>query len=200
MNEFERAVLVRLIRLEAIIESMAEKMDLRVIPEYSKDEDDARRAIEIIESGYTEYYEEAIGHFYKKMPQEDQKLVSETLNMYNLIYTSYLKLNESDQEELRTYYNFYLRGFDGNNEGDKWSYLNFLLKSKNYWNIIKEINAGQTNNKYNSGVEKTGSYQRALEKFKEIANTRQCLAGENYLNWSKEEIKEVLDAFYLSRN
>jgi uncharacterized protein len=138
---------------------------------------------DIIEHGYTIFYEEVLQSIFAEMPIDDCRYVFDVLDMHRALRTSYDKLTDKGgitEDDIR------FRGFDGNNESKRYAFAEFLKKTGKW----QETLAGGLNS---HSMVTMHLYPKMLEKYNRIVEKHK--KGNAMHEWwllSAEEIKEVI--------
>lgn len=133
------------------------------------------RAAEIISNGYTREYCMISECINEALPEEDAKLVWDTLEMYSAIYSSYHNIaNPSlSSDQVR------FPGFDGNYEIDCLCYCKFILfELGRYCEFLENDRTD-----FNSHIERCNKYRAMLAKWNEMNKPA---------NLSEEQIKQLI--------
>ena len=138
---------------------------------------------DIIEHGYTIFYEEVLQSIYDEMPIEECRYVFDVLDMHRALRNSYDKLADKGgipEDDIR------FRGFDGNNETKRYAFAEHLKKTGKWTETLSgglNSHSITTMHRYPKMLEK---YNRITEKHKE----KDSMASEWWM-LSAAEIKEV---------
>lgn len=146
--------------------------------------DDYAESREIIERGYTIFYDEVLQSIYDEMPIAECSYVFDVLEMHRALRHSYDKLTDKGgiaEDDIR------FRGFDGNNETKRFAFAQYLQKTGKWVEtLVGGLNSHSmmTMHRYPKMLEK---YNRITAKHKE----KDSMASEWWL-LSADEIKEVI--------
>jgi len=83
--------------------------------------------IEILQSGYSVFYDEVVPWILEEMSEDDSELVFETLNMYRAFEAFY---RDHPDSSLLARYGARFDGFDGNEEPSHHGFAQFLIKTQ----------------------------------------------------------------------
>jgi uncharacterized protein YfbU (UPF0304 family) len=132
-----------------------------------------------IENGYKLHYAWLVEHFSDEMTEEECREVLDILDMYRVLTFSYQKLKDKsgiDEQDIR------FRGFDGNNETNQYSYVQYFVIDLERYN---ELRYGGEYPNFNSHCLMTEKYRRMLSAWK---------IHKDKFELNKKQIKEILEA------
>lgn len=131
-----------------------------------EDEDEQKRYEryqKIVSEGYKYNYSDLTDGFADDVPDKTCEFVWDVLQMYRTLYNSYYDLNEIEKKQIDlddiTY-----KGFDGNEEGDYYSYANFILEDMGRYDEIYKNGKAELNSHYNV----LNEYSEMLDKWKDL--------------------------------
>jgi uncharacterized protein len=136
---------------------LLEKLDPEQAEYYAESRD-------IIEHGYTIFYDEVLQSIYDEMPIAECRYVFDVLDMHMALRNSYDKLTDKggvSEDDVR------FRGFDGNNESKRYAFAEFLKKTGKWAEtLVGGLNSHSmmTIQRYPKMLER---YNRIVEKHKE---------------------------------
>lgn len=142
---------------------------LKAVDSHNKSDYDER--IQILQSGYTIFYDQAIGVSGEEMPEDQCRFVLDVLDMYGMI-EDYKSDNPTDKEvwdHLRGHF----RGFDGNNEGSYLGFARFLVLTQGKDEEQQAYTA--KNDRMNSHMPMEPTYQKMLSLWKSLPNPYHAL-------------------------
>ena len=105
---------------------------------YPEEARDCQNACEILQSGYALEYDSLVS-FGEETPEETAREVIEILNMYRALSNASIQLPEGSFDPKDAIFN----GFDGNEEGEHYSYASFMIEKQGRWAEFKtaELNS-----------------------------------------------------------
>lgn len=151
---------------------------LEQLARLNKDEDDAlfyARHATIVSEGYSLDYGAFQADIADELPEDQARLVWDTLDMYAAIDCSYSHLRESSLTKDQIAF----KGFDGNYEAELMNYCRFIIYDLNRFYELRE-NA----NDFNSHARKYKTYMAMVQKWKEMDRSYEM---------SEEQIKTLLE-------
>lgn len=122
--------------------------------------------IEILQSGYTIFYNQAIGVTGDEMPEDRCRFVLDVLDMYRMI-EDYKANNPSDQT-VSGHLRGHFCGFDGNNEVSYLRFASFLIDTQRKYQEQKAYMA--RNDQMNSHMPMVSTYRKMLSAWKALSN------------------------------
>lgn len=150
-----------------------EKLD----PENASDYEEIRVALEY---GYEDEYKHFIEELRDPMTETECGIVQDTLNLYRVLTFSYNLLEsptDLTQEDIA------FQGFDGNNEGNLYSYAKYLMETRLLYQELPE----NPHHAFNSHRRMQSKYIAMLQEFEIMKKD-----GADML--SEDEIKKILKA------
>jgi uncharacterized protein YfbU (UPF0304 family) len=136
--------------------------------------------VKALESGFEYHYRDIFSQIDNDVLNSQQcKEIIDILNMYRSLYFGYkrykLEINDSQLEEKSKF-----QGFDGNNEINELSYVQYFVDDLKRFQEIKEYRNG-----YNSHLV-------LLDKYKEMLTVFNSLNSEEKINLSKDNLLKML--------
>lgn len=135
----------------------------------------------IVVEGYKHNYGDLTDGFSDDVPDEVCILVWDVLQMYRTLHNSYRKLEKLEKEQIDiddiTY-----KGFDGNEEGQYYSYSIFVLEDMKMYEEIYKDEKVELNSHYN-----------VLNKYRKMLNNWKGLGIGKYETLTLEQIKHVIN-------
>lgn len=120
--------------------------------------------IEILQSGYTIFYDQAIGVTEGEVPEELCRFVLDVLDMYRMIED--YKSNNVNDSTVSGHIRGHFRGFDGNNEGSYLGFAAFLIDTQGKF---QEQQAYMSRNDHmNSHMPMVPTYRKMLSAWKAL--------------------------------
>lgn len=153
---------------------------LEILKHLNPDEAD-RYEVEqkIVANGYKYHYDELVEGFDEDLDIAVSEYVFDVLQMYRSLNNSYASLSSEEKSQIDIN-NIKYQGFDGNEEGDYYSYANFLLEDYDRYGEIYEDEKVELNSHRNM----IRRYDRMLETWKSFNN--------RYGNLTLDQIKEII--------
>lgn len=131
-----------------------------------------RQAQRVLEAGYSLHYDEVLGGLSPEMKRADQLEVLDVLDLYRTLNYSYRELHDKAAvkvEELE------FRGFDGNNESDRFGYTRFLIvELKRY----SELRGSSDAPSFNSHMPMSNKYRRMVALWRSLDVDRPLTSAE----------------------
>lgn len=147
---------------------------------YPEEESHYSELIQILENGYSIFYSMLERWIDDEMPIEHGKFVLDVLDLYRAIEDTKRKYKNNN---LSGHHYSYFNGFDGNQEGEYFSFANFLINTQGKYTEQKDYLL--RNDNLNSHFPMKEKYSRMLKKWLEL--------GRNY-SLTPEQVIEILDA------
>ncbi len=171
LSKLERLFLVNQYRI-------LEKID----PENAQD---SREKILALQDGFELQYSWTLSNFSDGLTNEECKFVLDTLSMYRLLRFSFdaLKLDDSD---LATEIEF--EGFDGNEEGPYYNYVNYFIYDLDRYEELKAVNFKKS---FNSHTTMIDTYKLMLLVYEKLMKSNQ-LVHKDLL--TEEQIRSIVYA------
>ncbi len=132
---------------------------------------------EAIEYGFTAEYDQIMDFLYDELPEEECDFVLDVLSMYRDLTFSYKNLTDSDKAHV-DYSKIAFPGFDGNNEGRLYSYVDYVLNTKNLYQEIPE----HPDMNLNSHTPMRESYLNMIAAWENVKRDRKGLLNYRQLN------------------
>lgn len=137
---------------------------------------------DILQNGYKYNYDTLIEWVLEDTPDEVSKFVWEVFNMFRALSNSYLELEE-DQKAQINLNDIKFQGYDGNEEGEYYSYSNFILeKMKRYHEI------------YDNGKVELNSHSHMVPTYGKMLDAWIKVRGEKYSTLTLKQINEIIEA------
>lgn len=135
----------------------------------------------ILHNGFKHEYCELLQGMDNEIPENISEFVWEVFKLYRTLYNSYYELSDDeklqiDKDDIK------YEGFDGNEEGDYYSYANFILQDMKRFEDIYDNGKVSLNSHSN----KVDQYSCMLAKWKEIRTGEYSLLG-------LDEIKSIVE-------
>lgn len=134
----------------------------------------------IVVEGYKYNYEDLTEGFEDDVSDEVCNFVWDVLQMYRTLNNSYYDLEQSEKDKINLYDITY-KGFDGNEEGQYYSYSKFVLKDMGRYEEI-----------YKDGKAELNSHHNVLNRYSKMLNKWQELNVSRYDNLTLEQIKYII--------
>ncbi|MGG4219600.1 YfbU family protein [Paenibacillus jamilae] len=132
--------------------------------------------IEILENGYTPYYDEILGMVQEDLPEHVSNEVFSILNLYRAIHSSYSELDDVEKSDFKET-DIRFKGFDMNEEYDHYSFAKYVVEG---YLIYQDL---QNKSGYNTHRNTLYKYGQMLQVWNEL---------DKKTNLSKDEIKRIL--------
>lgn len=128
------------------------------------------RAIEVLENGYTELYEEYLPHLERPLPVGVYQFVCDILNTYDAI-NAYMTNHPDDKDISSTF-----PGFSGNYEGEYLALAIFFAKTRRWDYLMKDPAL------LNSHGPMVPRYEKMIAMWKSCGGQGQTLSREQVLS------------------
>ncbi|MED3728538.1 YfbU family protein [Priestia filamentosa] len=132
--------------------------------------------IEILQNGYSDFYDEIAGNISDEFPKDQSQKVWDILKLYRKLYFSYENLTPEEQEQIDEE-EVIFQGFDGNEESNYYVFAKFIVeKAERYSEINELIKKGKVD--MNSHWPKLNYYDGLLSRLMQLndEDTSQYLA------------------------
>ena len=112
-----------------------------------------------LENGFVHEYSKMTEFLYDELSKEDCEEVLNILDMYTAITSSLGELEEGDNLHKHSFAKF--KGFDGNHEGNRMSYVEYCINDLQLYKELKMTSNGT----FNSHSEMLETYQKMFKHF-----------------------------------
>ncbi|MDG1314251.1 MAG: YfbU family protein [Flavobacteriaceae bacterium] len=146
---------------------------------YPKDKKHFLQKRTALEKGFVYEYSKMTEFLYDELSKEDCEEVLNILEMYRAITLSLGELEEGDNLHEHSFAKF--KGFDGNHEGNRMSYVKYYIDELQLYKELKMTSNGT----FNSHSEMLETYQKMFKRWKELGKEPKL---------SQEQISTVLGA------
>lgn len=137
---------------------------------------------DVLLNGYKYNYDNLIQGMFDDTPDEVSKFVWEVFNMFRALYNSYHELGD-DQKEKINLEEIKFQGYDGNEEGEYYSYSNFILeKMKRYHEI------------YDNGKVELNSHSHMVPTYRKMLDAWVKVRDEQYTKLTVKQINAIIEA------
>jgi len=139
----------------------------------------------ILLQGYELLYDDLFSGMDEVVSSEKCSFVGDVLNMYRIISNSFRRLPRTSlsKEDIA------FKGFDGNEETEEYSFLNFLINDYKRYRELKENKFMQEN----SHGHMISRYQEELDTYNTIIDTKKGTYMPYGYELTEEEIKLILN-------
>jgi uncharacterized protein YfbU (UPF0304 family) len=139
---------------------------------------------EILLNGYKYNYDSLIEWVLDDTPDNVSKFVWNVFNMYRALYGSYHQLTKEQKEQvdLRS---ITFQGYDGNEEGDYYSYSNFILEKMGRYSEI-----------YNKGKVELNSHRNMINTYQKMLSAWDRVRDSEYSQLTVDQILEIANSRY----
>jgi len=136
---------------------------------------------EILSEGYKFNYDDLIEGFDKDIPDSVSQFVLDVLQMYRTLTCSYIELSAAEKEQINKYDITY-HGFDGNEEGNYYTYSKFVLEKKHDFEEI-----------YNNGDVELNSHCNKVQTYSNMLSNWNDLGTGRYNTLSLNQMKKTVE-------
>lgn len=138
----------------------------------------------ILVQGFKNQYQELINGFEEEVSETVSQFVWDVLNLHRRLLFSYHALSDEEKHKIDVRSIKY-NGFDGNEEGEYYSFANFILKDLR---LFEEI--------YDEGKAELNSHSNMLDTYEAMVDEWKATGKKSYDNLNAEEIKKIMTAGY----
>lgn len=137
---------------------------------------------EVLLNGYKYNYNNLIQGMYDDTPDEVSKFVWDVFNMFRALYNSYHDLEEEQKEQINMN-DIKFQGYDGNEEGEYYSYANFILENMKRYDEI-----------YDNGKVELNSHRNMVPTYRKMLDAWVRVRDERYSSLTLKQINEIIEA------